>query len=313
MFLELLKEYEPEELNKIMTGDFNQLAKNIANDVRYTNTKKSWKLLKLLSQLTKTTKPISKITVSGTTLTSDNAQKEIIWYFQAIHEGKKVNSVTSSSPEVKASKDDVRGWIHRLNRNKATSVDCIKDVSFHLCCKLYTAPYEICFNKIRLATSIFKEDFWSDKRSNIHFKCRLIALSKDSSTAPELSSIRPIVVASTIIRILEAPIVKALKVYNTGKVHENQAGFQQGKNTGTNLTKLIEHIKMNNNKAFILFFDAKKAFDSVDRSILNNILQGKSVLSKELLNLLGFIFDNICISLGNQSYNPMKGVPLGLG
>ena len=63
-------------------------------------------------------------------------------------------------------------------------------------------------------------------------------------------------------------------------LRENQNGFREGRSTVTQilaLRRLIEEVKKNNMKAVLCFIDFKKAFDSINRSVMMKILKAYSV------------------------------------
>ncbi|XP_048479101.1 uncharacterized protein LOC105391608 [Plutella xylostella] len=84
---------------------------------------------------------------------------------------------------------------------------------------------------------------------------------------------RPIAILSSIEKVIEKCIVNQLGSFlsNNNILDPNQHGFQRGRSTGTLLTNFTDNINTHlNNKQFIvaIFFDFKKAFDTLEHEML---------------------------------------------
>ncbi|CAK1586673.1 unnamed protein product [Parnassius mnemosyne] len=89
------------------------------------------------------------------------------------------------------------------------------------------------------------------------------------------SNYRPIAILSSIDKIIEKCITNQLGFYlqKNNILNECQHGFQRGKSTNTLLSKFTDEINSNlENKKFVvaIFYDFKKAFDTLDTETLLN-------------------------------------------
>jgi hypothetical protein len=90
-----------------------------------------------------------------------------------------------------------------------------------------------------------------------------------------LDEIRPIVVRSHVLKIMEKAILE--KMYKTyphviaSKVY--QTGFKEGKSTAIHASRLLNEVHGRRKRRFNLLIDLQKAYDSVDRTILWRLLK----------------------------------------
>lgn len=308
-YLQLLRDSDDVEiLADILATDFSTASSTAIRKIRSLDSKEGWRLLKTLSKLTKPHKPCSRVTVDSTVLSGNEANKEIVDYFAKIHNGTKEKMLDwVVFPDFNIDQMELLSWTHKLKRNKAITFDCISDGAFCGCCKAFPLC-KGCNNKLERAAEVFTPEFWkSTSTTSLHLEGRLICLNKGMSLSPELSELRPILIMSPIVRLLEKPIAEELSIYCNEHCHSSQAGFLRDKTTSTNLCRLVKHVHNRNNTGFLVFFDLAKAFDSVDRRILRNLLVQKNVLSEKSLKLLDFIFKNVRVKLGRDEYQPSKG------
>ena len=115
-------------------------------------------------------------------------------------------------------------------------------------------------------------------------------LSKDETEFPKEGQVRIISMLSAITKLWEELLHQFLKieVAKHMPLHENQRGFVKGGSCLKNLddlTRIIEDIKKSKNtrvrgikrptehpREYLFFVDLKKAFDSVDRALLLNMM-----------------------------------------
>ena len=99
------------------------------------------------------------------------------------------------------------------------------------------------------SASIFK-DLWANlKRINrIHFESRLIPLNKVHPNIPTRTDMRPIVVTSPIVKLVEASLLPELTQYLTEKLHVSQTGFVPGNGIFVNIHRAISRIKIRTEK-----------------------------------------------------------------
>jgi Reverse transcriptase (RNA-dependent DNA polymerase) len=107
---------------------------------------------------------------------------------------------------------------------------------------------------------------------------RLIPLSKNKGKdQATLNDIRPIVVRSHLAKILEKAVLSkvthmAPELINTKRY---QTGFKEGQSTAANVIKLIQQLHPGRGKKprqYAALIDLQKAYDTVDRTLLWNML-----------------------------------------
>ena len=77
-------------------------------------------------------------------------------------------------------------------------------------------------------------------------------------------------------------------------LRRNQNGFRKGRSTTPQilaLRRIIEELKISKKKAAIVFVDFKKAFDSVNRSIMFKILSNYGI-PEEIINAIKVVYDS---------------------
>ena len=135
-----------------------------------------------------------------------------------------------------------------------------------------------------------------------------------------LSNYRPISVLSQFSKILEKLFDKRLK--NFLKKHnilsENQYGFQCGKSTESTLTEIMEEISaaIDNKMSTIgVFIDVKKAFDTINHSVLIDKLEHYGVrgtAKKWIMNYLSGRQQYVHIDNVHSGFKKvMHGIPQG--
>lgn len=88
-----------------------------------------------------------------------------------------------------------------------------------------------------------------------------------------LKHIRPIAIASTVLKILEKVVAAYINEYaeRTGAFHGNQYGFRTGFGIDMAILHLLEYIRSGYNKGFItlaLFVDLRRAFECIPHSLI---------------------------------------------
>ena len=75
----------------------------------------------------------------------------------------------------------------------------------------------------------------------------------------------------------------------------NQNGFRKGRSTIPQilaLRRLIEELKLSNKRAYIVFVDFSKAFDSVNRKAMLHILLNYGI-PEEIVNAIAIMYDSL--------------------
>ena len=118
---------------------------------------------------------------------------------------------------------------------------------------------------------------------------RLILLSKEKNKVPKIENTRPISILPSITKVFEVASFGNLEdiAYRQGYISMNQRGFTPKMNTISNINDLLDFcqevkLKRRSLKLSIalIFIDLHRAYDSVDRNILLNILKTARIPGK---------------------------------
>jgi retron-type reverse transcriptase len=179
--------------------------------------------------------------------------------------------------------------------------------------KLISLPLSLIFNKA-IECGVYPDCFK---------KCIIIPLFK-TGDKNDCGNYRPISFSLSISKIFEKCLKKRL--YNflikNNFFPKNQYDFQSGKSTHDALVQADKYIRENldnNNKVMGIFLDLKKAFDSVNHSILINKLEYAGVRGKALDLFSSFLVeryqavrvDNILSNFLPINYGVPQGTVLG--
>jgi len=121
-------------------------------------------------------------------------------------------------------------------------------------------------------------DLWTSLKqiSNIHFESRLIPLNKLHPNIPSRKDLRPIIVTSPIVKLIEAALLPKLKDYLIKQLHPGQIGFVPGNGILVNIYRAIERIRKRTNigqRCYGVFIDFNSAYNTIDHQILSRQLQ----------------------------------------
>ena len=128
-----------------------------------------------------------------------------------------------------------------------------------------------------------------------------------------LDEIRPIVVRSHIAKIMEKAILAKIKKEAphllTSQIY--QTGFKEGKSTAIQASILLQEVYKRKKRKFNLLIDLQKAYNSVDREILFDILRKRARNSREqiLVSLIEEIHRTSLIEVGTSTVVAEMGLP----
>ena len=196
--------------------------------------------------------------------------------------------------------EDMKTILRRLSNGKAIAWDGVTD-------------------------SIFKKD-WQEKNATIfsdlwknlgliknkHFESRLIPLNKVHPQIPSRKDMRPIVVTSPIVKLIEAGLLPELSEYLIKNLHHGQTGFVPGFGIFVNIHRAIERIKLrtlDKRRCYGVFVDFSSAYNTIDHQILFQRLQ--PILGEEKTQLIRALYSRMKIRLGNEVLLPKQGVTQG--
>jgi len=176
---------------------------------------------------------------------------------------------------------------------KGLGIDCIPD-------QILRDTNEVITKKLTdLVNLIFK----SKKIPTPFAFARLHLLNKLKGVTPGLDDLRPIMISSPVIKIIEALILQDLKRTLVPMICPAQTGFIPEYSTQTHILRLIgKVIDYKKSKTFktrrwkILFIDFKTAFDRVDHKQLMNKLE-KTDLKHDTLNVIKLLYNSYHFTL----------------
>jgi len=130
-----------------------------------------------------------------------------------------------------------------------------------------------------------------------------------------LDEIRPIVVRSHIAKIMEKAILAKIKEEAPQLLESRmyQTGFKEGKSTAIHASRLLQEVHGRKKRKFNLLIDLQKAYDSVDREILFEILRKRARSSKEesLISIIEELHRTSLIEVGTSTVVAEMGLPQG--
>jgi len=144
------------------------------------------------------------------------------------------------------------------------------------------------------------------------FLTRLVLLNKKFPNIPLPDQIRPIVISSPVVKILESRLASKLQDYLKNKLHRSQIGFVEGMDVYVNIWRALKRIQDLRDKrkyVYCLFLDFKSAYNTVPHCKLYEKLQ--HVLRSDEIDLLKAIYSRMWITLGKERFQPNVGVAQG--
>jgi hypothetical protein len=195
-----------------------------------------------------------------------------------------------------------------VSAGKGIGIDCIPDVI------LGTGDSRIVRKLTELINLFFKTG-----RIYTPFKfARLHLLNKLKTGIPSLDDLRPIMISSPIIKIIEAIVLGDLKEKLEHLIDHAQVGFLPKLSTQTQILRLLGKVidckaspRFNSGAWVILFIDFKAAFDRVDHSILFRKLEASGIKPRTL-NIIKLLYNSYHFTLPGGSPNRVNsGVAQG--
>eukprot|EP00794_Sanderia_malayensis_P005809 gene5809-6507_t len=128
---------------------------------------------------------------------------------------------------------------------------------------------------LNLANRLLKDSLKPDQWSEID----ILPLPK-SGDLSDTSNYRGISLSSLVAKLINKMILNRIQSKLDTHLRPNQNGFHPGRSTSSQilaLRRIIERVKSRNKKAIIVYVDFKKAFDSIDRRKMLEILKAYAV------------------------------------
>jgi len=159
--------------------------------------------------------------------------------------------------------------------------------------------------RIELDTFLSDQDTWGT---------RLVPLNKVFPNNPTRTQLRPIMVQSALIKLLESRFLPKLRIYMLEKLHRSQTGFVSGMDIHVNLNRALDRIcwrTHNSRPCFGLFIDFSNAFNSVPQTLLFHKLRAKNIFEEEEIVYLEQLYNRYRIRIGDIIFSTNKGVAQG--
>jgi hypothetical protein len=134
---------------------------------------------------------------------------------------------------------------------------------------------------------------------------RLVPLSKvKESNNVKVEDIRPIVVRSHLSKIVEKALLERIKKHSWHLLETQyyQTGFKDGQSTAANMSRILYEVHGRTKRKFNLLIDLQKAYDTVDREKLFDILYNrcKNDTDRALVNLMKEIHSDSSVRVGRD-------------
>ena len=134
------------------------------------------------------------------------------------------------------------------------------------------------------------------------------------------SNYRPIAILNSVSKLFTVVLNTRLQAFcdKLGLLAEEQAGFRKDRNCAQNLMILSEslfHRRLQQRRSYVAFIDLKKAYDSIDRSLLWQKLRGMGVVGR-FLGILQALYVNLSYSVvladaHTDQFSPSVGLRQG--
>ena len=193
------------------------------------------------------------------------------------------------------SREEVCRAAELVSSGKGLGIDCIPDRILDV-----KDPGGIVIKKL---TELVNLVFGAKKIPTPFVFARLHLLNKLKGETPGLEDIRPIMISSPIIKLIEALILEDLQNTLEPQICPAQVGFIPKYNTQTHILRLLgkvidykERATFNTGSWMILFIDFKTAFDRVDHKTLMEKLERAGV-KKNTLNVIKLLYNSYHFTL----------------
>ena len=219
-------------------------------------------------------------------------------------------------PKLKRINDqDMENLLKTLARNKAIAYDAASDILFDDYVSYNSADETS--NLQKTATKL--RNIWRvnlDEVPNIDdtWDARLVPLNKVFPQTPERNQLRPIIIQSPIVKIIEARFASKLHNYLETKLDRSQVGFVRKLGVQVNISRALKRVILRTNQkknVYGLFIDFSHAYNSIPHVLLFQKLRAKKVLEEEEIEYLEQLYARYTIRFGKSRLRSNKGVAQG--
>lgn len=206
------------------------------------------------------------------------------------------------------SREEIEEAIRAIKCNKGLGIDCISD-------SIFNQALDMVMDKIvRLANDIFRRG-----RIPSPFKfARLHLINKLKAGLPTTEDLRPIMISSPIIKLLESIALIELKEKIECKIGRAQVGFLPELSTQTHILRLLGKLMdlktrptFKPGRWYVLFIDFRAAFDKVDHETLLSKMSDYNI-SERTMNIVRMLYNNYHFTIsGSSPHKINSGVAQG--
>ena len=204
------------------------------------------------------------------------------------------------------SQDQLKNLMERLPSGKAITLDGITDSIF---------KRENANRTANIFRDLWSTDLLKIKGIKASFTSRLVPLNKVFPSIPTRRQMRPIMVCSSLQKLLELRFLPALTEYLKNKLHRSQVGFVPGMGIQVNLLRAIcvTKISTDENKKcrYGLFIDFANAYNTVPHTLLFQKLRQKKCMSEDEIDYLEALYAQYRIQIGDRKIKYNRGVAQG--
>ena len=201
--------------------------------------------------------------------------------------------------------------INRLATNKAIAYDGCSDILFQNNKRKKESYQKLTAKKLK---DIWRTELDQLKETDTTWDTRLVPLNKVFPNIPTRTQLRPIVIQSPLVKLMESRFLEKLQNYVSFKLDRSQTGFVPGIGIQVNLTRALDRIKLRTDRRqpiYGLFIDFSNAYNSVPHSRLFEKLREKEVLDEEEIQFIEQMYARYRIKLGSSNIRYNKGVAQG--
>ena len=198
---------------------------------------------------------------------------------------------------------DIKNYLRKLKKLKAVGPDGIPNEFYTEGGEVVEQALERIFKEILRTETVIQG--WKQTRVNLIHK-------GGGKNKCEVKNYRPVAVANTITNIFCGILKEKLtRILEEGKViGEEQSGFRKDRRGTDNLfvmKEIIEHAKKNKRQYYVAFLDIEKAYDTVNREVMWEIMKRAGIEEKIIRVLKSLYTDTVDVFyLGDLEIDEVK-------
>ena len=172
---------------------------------------------------------------------------------------------------------------------------------------------------VRMLLEIYNR-IWNEERIPQDWKTALIVPIYKNGDRSNCNNYRGITLLSTAMKVFEVVIDRKIRAVTESSLEESQSGFRKGRSIQDHIftvKQIIEKVAQHGRAVFMGFIDLKKAFDTVPRDRLWDILRDRGI-DRKLIRMIKHIYrdnTNCVIQHGktSEAFTTNEGLRQGGG